>query len=47
MPYRLNPTDKKVVQVMRNGRWQKFKSHPTVARAKAHLVALNKNVKHK
>lgn len=47
MPYRLNPNNKKQVQVKRRGRWIVLKTHPTVRKARAHLYMLNKNVTHR
>lgn len=44
MPYKAKG---KVVYVKRGGRWVALKTHPTVRAAKAHLAALNINVRHK
>ena len=44
MPYRLNPDDKREVQVKRNGRWVRLKLHETAKAALAHLRALLRNV---
>jgi len=45
MPYRLNPKDKKEVQVKKNKRWQILKRHPSKNKAMGHLAALKINVK--
>ena len=37
----------KVVMVKKGGKWRNLKTHPTAAKAKAQLAALNINVKHK
>lgn len=47
MPYRLNPKNKRQVQVKKSGRWKLLKTHMSAAKARAHLYALNKNVRHK
>lgn len=46
MPYRLNPKNRREVQVKRKGRWLHRHTHKTVREAKGHLAALNKNVHH-
>jgi hypothetical protein len=45
VPYRLNPNNKKQVQVKKSGRWQVLKSHSSLEAAKKHLAALKINVK--
>jgi hypothetical protein len=45
MPYRLNPSNKKEIQVKRAGKWLRFRLHPTVGKASTHLRALKANVK--
>jgi len=45
MPYRLNPSDKREIQVKRAGKWLRLRLHPTVGKAAAHLKALKANVK--
>lgn len=45
MPYRLAPRDKRVVQVLRNGKWVTLKRHTDRSSAKRHLIALRINVK--
>ena len=47
MPYRLKPSDKRVVQVRRGGRWVQKKRFPTATKAGAHLRALKANVGHR
>ena len=47
MPFRLNPKNKKQVQVKRGVRWVRLKTHPSLKKARAHLTALNINVRHK
>lgn len=47
MPYRLNPSNRRQVQVKRSGRWVVVKTHSTVPDAEAHLAALNINVHHR
>lgn len=44
MPYRLNPKDRREVQVKRPSGWVKLKLHPTVDKARKHLAALKINV---
>ena len=44
MPYRLNPDDRREVQVKRGERWVRLKLHETVQAALAHLRALLRNV---
>ena len=44
MPYRRVDTK---VQVKKSGRWETLKTHPTVKKAEAHLIALRINVQHK
>lgn len=44
MPYRLKGN---TVQVKRKGRWVNLKTHKTARAAKAHLTALNINVREK
>jgi len=46
MPYRLNPKNRREVQVKRKSGWVRKKLHPTVAKATAHVSALNLNVHH-
>lgn len=46
MPYRLNPKNRRQVQVKRASGWVLKKTHPSVAEAKAHMSALNINVHH-
>jgi len=45
MPYRLNPSNRKEVQVYKDGKWKRLKLHPSVAKALKHLAALKINVK--
>jgi len=45
MPYRLNPNNKKQIQVKKDGRWVVYHTHPSVKKAKAQLYVLNKKVK--
>jgi len=45
MPYRLNPKNKKQVQQKKGSAWVTLKTHPTASKARAHLTALNINVK--
>lgn len=47
MPYRINPVNKKQVQVKKSGKWQLLKIHKSAADAIKHLTALKINVKHK
>lgn len=44
MPYRLNPNNKKEVQIKKGKRWVRLKLHPNNQRALAHLRALKINV---
>lgn len=44
MPYRINPKNKKQVQVQRGRRWASLKTHPSARAAAKHLAALNINV---
>lgn len=46
MPYRLNPRNRREVQVRRKGRWVKKTLHKTIALAKKHVSALNIHVHH-
>lgn len=46
MPYRLNPKNRRQVQVKRGTRWVLKKTHKTVALAKKHVSALNIHVHH-
>ena len=46
MPYRLNPKNRRQVQVQRGTHWILEKTHKTVALAKKHAAALNINVSH-
>ena len=46
MPYRLKPTNKKVIQVQRGDRWVDKFTHQSEKDARAQLYALNKNVRH-
>jgi len=41
MPYRLNPTNKKEVQILRGDTWRTLKIHKTPEKAKRHLKRLN------
>lgn len=45
MPYRLNPKNRKQVQIQKGGKWKVLKTHPTVAKAMKHLAALKINVR--
>lgn len=45
MPYRLNPVNKREVQVKKGGAWKRLKLHPTTGKASKHLAALKANVK--
>ena len=47
MPYRLNPKNKKQVQVKRDGEWVNKKTHLSADQALRHLRALKLNVKEK
>ena len=47
MPYRLKPNDRRVVQVKKRGRWVQKMRFDTAAKAKAHLGALTRNVRHR
>ena len=47
MPYRLNPKNKKQVQVYKNGGWRVVKTHKTPSKARGHLSQLKRNVRHK
>ena len=44
MPYRLNPKDKRCVQMMKAGTWQMKKCFETEEAARKHMVALMMNV---
>lgn len=44
MPYRLDPKDRRCVQVQRSFGWRRLKCHPRRADALAHLRALEANV---
>jgi len=46
MPYRLNPKNRREVQVKRKTRWVHKHTHETVAKARAHVQALGINVGH-
>lgn len=46
MPYRLNPKNRRQVQVKRKSGWVLKKTHKTVALAKKHVSALNIHVHH-
>lgn len=46
MPYRLNPKNRRQVQVRRKDRWVLKATHKTVALAKKHVSALNIHVHH-
>ena len=46
MPYRLNPKNRRQVQVKRGTHWVLKKTHKTVALAKKHVSALNIAVHH-
>lgn len=41
MPYRLNPRNKRCVQVKKRGRWRSLKCHRTSGAARAHLSAVS------
>ena len=43
MPYKVVG---KTVQVKKDGKWKKLKTHTSAAKAKAHKTALQMNVKH-
>lgn len=45
MPYRINPTNKKEVQIKKGKVWKRLKLHPNAKAALAHLRALKINVK--
>jgi hypothetical protein len=47
MPYRLNPKNKKQVQVKKEGKWKLVKEHLSENHATRHLRALQLNVKEK
>lgn len=42
MPYRLKPTNKKIVQILKQGRWTDKFTHNTINSAKKQLSILNK-----
>jgi hypothetical protein len=44
MPYRLNPKNKRQVQVNRNGKWVVLKTYKTTKQALAYFRALYINV---
>jgi hypothetical protein len=44
MPYRLDPADRRCVQVQRPAGWRRLQCHPTTGAARAHLTALTVNV---
>ena len=44
MPFRLDPSDSKCVQVEKAGTWEELTCHPTTAAATKHLAALNINM---
>jgi len=46
MPYRLNPKNRREVQVKRKSGWVRKKLHKTVKEARAHVQALGINVGH-
>ena len=46
MPYRLNPKNRREVQVKRKSGWARKKVHKTVKEARAHMQALNIHVHH-
>jgi hypothetical protein len=46
MPYKLSESGTTVL-VKKKGRFVTLKRHKTKAKARAHLAALNKNVRHK
>lgn len=46
MPYRLNPKNRRQVQVRRGTRWVHKHTHKTVALARKHVSALNLHVHH-
>jgi len=45
MPYRLAKNNKRIILVQKGGKWKVFKRHKTEKEARAHLAALNINVK--
>ena len=45
MPYKLSESGKTVL-VKRGGKWVALKRHESKGKARAHLAALNKNVRH-
>jgi len=46
MPYRINPTNSKEVQILKGKKWKRLKLHETSEKARRHLVALKINVSH-
>jgi hypothetical protein len=47
MPYRIDPSDDRCVQVQSSEGWERLNCHDTQAEATAHLTALNLNVEEK
>jgi len=47
MPYRLNPKNKKQIQVKRGERWIVKYTHRSIKDAKKQLYVLNRKVDHK
>lgn len=45
MPYRINPNNPNEVQVYKGKKWKLLKRHATPEKARAHLLALKKNVR--
>jgi hypothetical protein len=43
-PYRINPQNKREVQVLKAGVWRKLKEYPTVEEALKRLAAMKINV---
>jgi len=45
MPYRLKPSNKRIVQVEKGGKWVDKYTHKTVTKAKAQVAKLNLLIK--
>jgi hypothetical protein len=45
MPYRLKPSNKRIIQVFKSGRWHDKYTHVSAEKARKQLYALKKNVK--
>ena len=45
MPYRINPKNRKQVQVKKGDNWEVLKTHLSPEQARKHLTALTMNVK--